>query len=324
MRVLWSARRERAGQRVGENLGAPRNARSQEISPQRPQGPFAIALALYRASSNDRIFAISAGVTFFVLLAAFPAIAALVSVYGLIADARSIAEHLANLSAVFPAGALEIIGEQVKHVAAAGQSRLGLAFAGGLLAAVWSANAGMKALFDALNIVLNEKETRGFLRLNAVSLAMTGGFLIFVLAALAAMLLLPLVTIGLDRPFATLLDIARWPALWLLLTLAIAFLYRFGPARRDVPWRWISWGSASASVLWIGVSMLFSYYAANFGSYNKTYGSLGAAVGFMTWIWLSMILILTGAELNEILGRGRCPPNTNGRPPLAAPPAASL
>jgi membrane protein len=95
--------------------------------------------------------------------------------------------------------------------------------------------------------------------------------------------------------------IARWPVLWVVLTFAIAVLYRFGPGCNDIPWRWLTWGSGLAAFGWLVASMAFSYYAANYGTYNKTYGSLGAGIGFMTWIWISVMVILMGQELNEII-----------------------
>jgi membrane protein len=107
--------------------------------------------------------------------------------------------------------------------------------------------------------------------------------------------------IGLGSATKVLLSVARWPVMLVAVALALSFLYRFGPSRKDVRWRWVSWGSAAASVGWILASLAFSYYVANFGSYNKTYGSLGAAMGFMTWIWVSVMVVLLGAELNAEL-----------------------
>lgn len=267
------------------------------------------ALSLYQRISDDRIVAISAGVTFFILLAIFPATAAIVSVYGLFASTKSINGDLSSLSNLLPGGAISILGEQIKHLVAKGDKTLGLAAIGGIGFSIWSANAGVKSLFDALNIVLKEKETRGFIKLNAVSLLFTLGALVFVLLAIGAMVAIPvfLKSVAWSRYLEIVIALARWPLIWAVLALGIALLYRFGPGRNDIPWRWISWGSASAAFVWMIASMAFSWYAANYGTFNKTYGSLGAGIGFMTWIWISVIVILVGEEVNEILDASRKP-----------------
>jgi membrane protein len=156
---------------------------------------------------------------------------------------------------------------------------------------------------DALNIVYDETEKRGFFKLNAVSLAFTLAGIAFVLLAMAAVVVLPLVLgfVGLAGATELLLRVGRWPALAVAIAVALAALYRFGPSRTRAKWRWITWGSASAALMWLAASMLFSWYAENFASYNKTYGTLGAAIGFMTWLWLSNIVVLAGAELDAEL-----------------------
>ncbi len=259
-----------------------------------------IVWRVYENIGEDRVLAVAAGVTFYALLAIFPAIAALVSVYGLFADPTSIQRHLTSLSAFVPGGAIEIISEQVQRIASQ-RSGLGLAFGLGLVTSIWSANAGMKALLDALNIAYGEKETRGFIKLNATSLAFTAGMLLFAVVALVAAVGVPvvLVRLPLGAWLALGLQWLRWPLMLVLLALALAVLYRFGPTRKKPRWRWISIGSAFASIAWVLVSAGFSYYAANFGSYNQTYGTLGAAIGFMTWIWISVIAIMIGAEINS-------------------------
>jgi membrane protein len=260
-----------------------------------------ILLGTFNSISEDRVLAVAAGVTFFGLLAIFPATGAVVSLYGLFADGATIRDHLASLSSVLPAGALEIVGDQIMRVSAAGEGTLSFSFLLGLAIAIWGANAGVKAVFDAINIAYGAKEERGFFRLNFISLVFTAGAIVFVLLALAAIVVVPALihALGLDAAAAAVLRFGRWPLIWVVVALGLAFLYRFGPTDSlDPKWRWISWGSASASLLWLAASVLFSWYAANFGSYNKTYGSLGAAIGFMTWMWISAAVIIMGAELN--------------------------
>lgn len=261
-----------------------------------------ILIGTYKSLDEDRVLAVAAGVTFFGLLAIFPAIASVVSLYGLFADRSTIQNNLEAVSSFLPGGAIEIIGDQIQRVVSAGDATLSFSFLAGLAVTVWGANAGVKAVFDAINIAYGAKEDRGFFKLNLTSLAFTLGAIAFVLAALAAVVVLPLIIhhLGMDAMAEAALRYGRWPLIWLLAALALAVLYRFGPTDTLNPkWRWITWGSALASACWIVVSILFSWYAANFGTYNKTYGSLGAAIGFMTWIWMSATVIILGAELNS-------------------------
>jgi membrane protein len=255
---------------------------------------------VYQNLPEHRVLAMAAGVTFYVLLAIFPAFAALVSVYGLFADPSTIGQHLNDLSNVLPGGATEVIGDQLQRLTSQPPSKLGFALFFGLAVSLWSANAGMKALFDALNVVYGEKEKRGFIKLNVISLAFTIGALLFMVLALAAITVLPVVLNALGLATATewLIELGKWPLLLTGVALGIAFVYRYGPSREKPQWRWVTWGSAVAAIAWLIMSLLFSWYSANFGSYDKTYGSLGAAIGFMTWMWLSSTVILVGAELD--------------------------
>jgi membrane protein len=255
---------------------------------------------VYRGISEDRILAIAAGVTFYVLLALFPAIAGLIALYGFFTDAGTISQQLDSLSGVLPEGGLQIIREQIERLTAQPPQRLGVATIIGLAVSLWSANGGMKAMFDALNVVYHEKEKRGFFYLNAFSLSFTLGAITVIVISLSAMTILPIALsyLSLSPALEALLRIGRWPILLVMVSFAIALIYRYGPSREQAKWRWISPGSILAAVGWLCASLLFSWYTENFGSYNETYGSLGAAIGFMTWLWLSNILILLGAKLN--------------------------
>ncbi len=259
-----------------------------------------IVLGTYQAFGDDRTLAVSAGTTFYGLLALFPAIASLISIVSLFADSAFVSAQIDALTGFLPEGALEIIKEQITRITAKGDAALGGAFALGLVTSIWSANAGIKAMFDALNVAYGLKERRGFIALNVVALAFTAGFI--VVSALAVFLLVvltPLIQRFVQSDFAHYaLLIGRWPLLFIFLSLAIALLYRFGPTPQDGHWRWLTPGSIFAALAWCAVSTAFSYYAANFGSYNATYGSLGAAIGLMTWMWLSITVILLGAEIN--------------------------
>jgi membrane protein len=255
---------------------------------------------VYGNISHHRILALAAGMTYYSILAIFPALAALVAIYGLFADPAIIAKHLDQVAGVIPAGAVEVAREQLTRVASTGGRTLGFTFITGLAISLWSANAAMKSLFDTLNIVYGEEEKRGFVKLNAMSLCFTVAGIAFILVALGAVVIIPVTLeyIGLSSAADLLIRIARWPAMFLALATGLACIYRFGPSRKAPRWRWITWGSSAATFMWLAASAVFSFYAAHFGTFNETYGSLGAVVGFMTWLWISAIAILLGAELN--------------------------
>ena len=289
--------------------------RSAETPSQIPRhGWIDILKRVYVDIGDHRVLAVAASVTFYALLAIFPAIVALVSLYGLFADPNTISDHLNSITGVMPGGAVDVVGEQVKRIASKPRGSLGFGFFIGLATALWSANAGMKAMFDALNIVNDEKEKRGFVRLNAISLGFTVGAICFLLLALASVVVMPIVfnLAGVGHLLELALGVARWPILLALIIVALAVMYRYGPSRRKPQWRWVTWGSGLAAIGWIAGSMLFSWYVSKFGSYNETYGSLGAAIGFMTWIWLSTTIVLIGAELNAEMEHQTAEDTTKG------------
>jgi membrane protein len=274
-----------------------------------------ITLRAYEGIQKDRVLLVAAGVTFYGLLALFPAIAALVSLYGLFTDATTINEHLRLLSGFLPEGALAVIGDQVKRITSQGQNTLGFTFLGTLALALWGANAGTKSIFDALNIIYKEEEKRGFVKLALYSLAFTMGAIAVALLALAGVVAVPvaLKLIGIsDQWGAALLSLLRWPLLYLVILFVLACLYRYGPSRTRAQLRWVTWGSAIAGGIWIAGSLLFSWYVANFGNYNATYGSLGAVIAFMVWMWLSIIIVLLGAEINAEMEHQTAKDTTEG------------
>jgi membrane protein len=281
-----------------------------------------IAWRVFENVQNDRVLLVAAGVTFYALLALFPATAALVSLYGLFADASMISEHLRLVSGFLPDGALEVIGDQVKRIASQGQATLGTAFLGTLVLALWGANAGTKAIFDALNIIYKEREKRSFTRLTLWSMSFTVGAIALVLLAFAGVVAVPMALklLGVpDGSGTSLLTSLRWPVLYVVVLFALACLYRYGPSRTKPQWRWVSLGSAIAGGIWLVGSLLLSWYVANFGNYNATYGSLGAVIGFMVWIWLSTIIVLVGGEINAEMEHQTAEDTTEGgRKPMGA------
>jgi membrane protein len=269
---------------------------------------------VYEGISDDRVLANSAAVTFYALLALFPGLAALVSVFGLFGDPGTIAGHLDAAAGILPGGGVDVLRDELNRLSAQGTATLGMSFLIGLVISLWSANGGIKALFDALNVIYEEKETRGFIRLNAISLTFTLGMIALLVVALLCLIGVPVVLKYFPSFVATLVDVARWPLLLVLVMLSLSLIYRYGASRREPRWRWVTWGSAFAAVAWLAASVLFSWYAANFGGFNKTYGSLGAVIGCMTWMWLSIIVILVGAKLNAETEHQTARETTSGPP----------
>jgi membrane protein len=284
-----------------------------ELSPLAAGDPFAVVascwkkilLGTYARINRDRILATAAGVVFYGLLAIFPAITALVSSYGLFADPSTISDNLHSLALMLPGDSFAIVQDEISRVVAKGNSSLGLTFGFGLLLAIWSANAGVKAIFDALNVAYEVEEKRGLIHLNLVSLAFTVAGLAAVLVMIGAVIGVPLALqhLGLDQSALQLIQIGRWPVLGLALLAALLSLYGFGPSRATPRLRWLIIGAVLAIVLWLIGSALLSWYLSNFANYTATYGSLGAAIGLMTWMWLSAIIVLVGAELNSEIER---------------------
>jgi membrane protein len=290
----------------------------------RPASPFQIPWAewkqilwrTYARIDQDRLLAIAAGVVFFGLLAIFPAITALVSFYGLFANPSTIAGNLQSLALMLPEGSFQIVQDQIARVLAKGGTELGATFLFGLAFAIWSANAGVKALIDALNVAYGEREKRSFLQLNLLSLAFTVAGIAALLLMVAAVVAFPLMLdhLGLGPESKLIFSLARWPLLFLILWGALGLLYRFGRSREHPRWEWRNAGTLAAALLWIAGSSLLSWYLSNFANYNATYGSLGAAIGLMMWMWMSAIIVLWGAELNSEIERQMDTTATGPRP----------
>lgn len=266
--------------------------------------------------SEDRVTLIAAGVTYYLLLAMFPALGALVSLYGVISDPATISKHIAFLSSIFPPGAFDLILGQLDSLSQQKSSTLSFGVITGFLIALWSANNGIKALFDAMNIAYGEREKRGFIWLNLVSLGFTFGALIIAIALITAVAVVPVVLnfIWLDQWTELLAKLARWPLLLLLVGIGITMVYRYGPSRHPAKLRWLTWGTAFSTILWLVASFTFSFYIENFADYNATYGTLGALIGFMVWTWISVIILILGAEINSELEHQTTKDTTIGTP----------
>lgn len=265
-----------------------------------------LLLRVYAGISKHRIFSLAAASTYYSLLAVFPAMAALVAIYGLFSDPNAVGRQLARLQGLLPEGALDVVGNELKRIASQNNGTLGFAMAAGLLTALWSANSAVKAVFDSLNQIYGKKEERSYLKLTLITLSFTAGTIALLVLAIVGIVALPLALnqLGLSDMTSAMSRFVRWPLLFVVIALALSLVYRFGPSRRT-QWKWLTWGSATAAALWIIASLIFSWYAANFGSFNRTYGSLGAVIGFMVWIWISIIVVLLGAEIDKELAHVR-------------------
>ncbi|MDY0883615.1 YihY/virulence factor BrkB family protein [Dongia soli] len=286
-----------------EEPGRGRDASAPSQIP--PRGWRDILLRTWANIGRHRVLAIAAGITFYGILAIFPGIAAALAFYGFVADPGSAQALFDQLSGVLPSGGQEVLRDQITRIAAQPAGHLGFTLILGLLMSIWTASSGVRALIDALNIVYGEDEKRGLVKLYAFSIVATVAVIIFFLLVSSALIALPIALdyLGLASFSKFLLNLLRWPILFCIGVFGLAIIYRFGPSRHQARWRWISWGSVGAIIVWIAASLLFSWYTENFGKYNATYGSLGAIIGFMTWIWISAIVLLSGAEINAEMER---------------------
>jgi membrane protein len=250
--------------------------------------------------SRDSLSLVAAGVAFYGLLSLFPLITVLVSIYGLVVEPQAAQQQVAMVGEVLPQQTRQILEEQLTRVTASANTALTFGVIAGVVLALWSAGAGTKALIEGLNIVYDEEEKRGFIKLNAVALGLTLGLILFMIFALALVAILPALIgmLGLPAPVQAAARWLRWPILALAFMIALAALYRFAPSRSGAKWRWVTPGAVGATVLWIIGSLLFSWYVSNFGSYNETYGSIAAVVVLMLWFWVSALIVLLGAEWN--------------------------
>jgi membrane protein len=274
-----------------------------------------ILVRTWNGIGNDHVSLIAAGVGFYALLALFPAIAALIAIWGLAFDPQQIEQQIAAISGFLPEQAAAIVTEQARKVAAGGGG-LGWAAAGGILLALYGAAKGTKALIEGLNIIYGEEEQRGFIELNLMALGLTLGVIVAMIAALGLIVVVPIVLqfVGLGSLAHALISVLRWPILFAGALVALAALYRFAPSRAAARWRWVTWGAGAATLIWVIGSIAFSVYVRNFGSYNETYGSIGAVIILLMWLWLSAFVVLLGAEVNAEMEHQTERDSTTGSP----------
>jgi membrane protein len=264
-----------------------------------------VARRAWAAFNNDNISIIAGGVTFSILLAIFPAMAAFVAIYGLVADVSQAPRQIAALAVLLPRDIMTLVGQEMMRLAGARGGGLSAALAAGVAISLWSANGAMRAMIVGLNAAYEARERRGFIKLTFVSFAFTLGLLVFLFTAAFAFGAASVAATVLGPGAARFIDLARWPILLLAAVGGLCLLYRFGPCRPFARWRWITWGSVAATLVWLAMSAAFSLYLARFANLGRTYGSLATIVALMLWIWSSAIIVLAGAELNSEIEKGK-------------------
>jgi membrane protein len=278
--------------------------RAAAANPTAPPGWTYVGWRVFASIFEHRLLTTSGGVAFFALLAIFPALATIVSLYSLFADPHAIPERVALLAGVVPASIIDLIKGEIQSLAERNISTLSTAFLIGLLVSMWSANSGVSALFDALNVVHGETEERSLLQFYATTFAITLGAVVYGLIAIIGVLPMAFSFLRLGEPvhnFEAIFAVLRWVATLLIVMIWLSIVYRVGPSRSNAKWRWVTWGSGLAAVLLVVASMVFTWYLAEFNSYDRLYGSLGAVAGFMTWLWISIVVMLLGAEVDAAI-----------------------
>ena len=256
---------------------------------------------VYRSIVRDRVMLTAAGVTYYLLLSLVPTLSAFVSIYGLFANRTTVLVHVNMLAGIVPSDGLDIIRQQLTRLVAEGDGTLGATLLVSLGIALWSASAGVRAMFEAMNVAYGEQEKRNFFQQVLVSIVFTVGGAVSAVLLISIVVVLPgiLALLQFGTGLEWLLRLVSYGLMLMVLLVGLAALYRWGPSREQPKWRWITPGAALALILTVVVSLLFSWYVTNFGHYNATYGSLGALIGLLTWVWLSVIIVIIGGELNS-------------------------
>ena len=263
-----------------------------------------VLIATWKEGDADNVPLISAGVAFYAFLAFVPLLTAFVLSYGLVAEPSSVVSHMQTLTQVMPRETASMIGDQLQGMTSTAGAKTGFALIIAIAIALYGASKGAGAIMTALNVAFEVEETRGFVKRTLIAFAMTAGAIVVLFLAIIAMAamnfiehLMPTAG-GVVHVLFQLLAFALAAAAIMGL---LAAIYRYGPNRPNAKWRWISPGSIVATLLWILATVGFGFYVSNFGNYNATYGSLGAVIVFLTWLYLTAYIVVMGAELNSEL-----------------------
>jgi membrane protein len=286
-------------------LAAARDTASSPFSFDRTQWK-SLLTRVYAAIGADQLSLLAAGVAFYALFAVFPGLGAATWLFGLLADPSTIQQQLGSIREVVPAEGYKLIEQQLVSLTSKNSAGFSVAGVVSLLVALYSARLAASSMMQALNAVYRVEETRGFVKANAIAILFTVVAIVVFLLAIGLLVVMPALfnLIGFPPLVESVVRYLRWPALVLLAVIALALTYRFGPDREDARWRWITWGSVTATVIWLVASVGFSWYVSAFGSYNKVYGSLGAVVILLFWFWLTAFSALLGAEVDKAI---ECP-----------------
>lgn len=293
--------------RRGPSPASPPQPGTEKQAGRRRLGCGRILINTWGKIGSDFVTVMAAGVAFFSFLSIFPAMSTAISAFGLIADPRTLARQLVALHGILPPAAMQLLSDQLESLIAAPQAGLGIGLVVSLLLTFWSATSGVSTLMSALTAAFNETETRSLPVFYLRAFALTLGVGAFAVISLLLIAVVPAVVSLLPFPenMRNIIGLVRWPILAALVWLALALVYRFAPARKLPRWHWLAPGTIAAAVFWLGGSAGFSYYVANFGTYNKMYGSLGAVVVLMVWFYVSALIMLVGAELNSEADKAR-------------------
>ena len=297
---------------AADERGRGRQADSPQEIPK--QGWRDILLRTWDQMGQDHVSIVAAGVGFYGLLAIFPAITAIISIWGLMFDPAAITDQIDQVSGVLPQQARDVIKDQAASIAEGAGTGASLAAIGGILLALYSSTKGVKSLIEGLNIIYDEDEKRGFVKLNLIALALTLALVLMMICTLGLLVVYPAVigVFGFSSIIQTLVTYLRFPLLAVVAIVGLMILYRYAPSRDRPKWRWVNWGAIIATLIWIVGSIGFSIYMRYFGNYNETYGTLGAAIVLLTWFWLSAFIVLMGAELNSEIEHQTARDSTTG------------
>jgi len=268
-------------------------------------GWWTIMTCTWQRIFRDNLSALAAAAAFYALLSIFPTLTALVSLYGLVADPAMAERQVAAMQGVLPPEALKLVAAWLQALVQGPTERFGIGLLISVVLASWSVWSATVMLMNAINICYGDEERRSFVRFNLEALALGAGLVLLGVAALTLLAAMPVLLGSLPAPGAlhAMISLVRWPILAALVIAALAVVYRYGRARAPRKWQWFSWGAAIATVLWLISSVVFSYYVSAVGSYDKTYGSLGAVIVLLLWFYMTAYVILIGAELNAEMER---------------------
>jgi membrane protein len=263
----------------------------------------------------DHVQVVAAGVAFYFFLALFPTFAAIISVYGLVMEPAQVQEQMAQVSVNLPEQTHQMLSNILNRLASQSNQSLGWSLALSILIFFWSANKGTSAVFEGVNIAYNKVDERNFFKKNAITLLFTIGGIIAGFLSIIIVIGFPafIGQLGLPSFLRTFIGWLRWPLMAVIIIAALGLIYKVAPDRKSEGFKWLNWGAITATILWLGGSLLFTFYVNHFGSYEKTYGSFAAVIILMLWFFLTAFVILLGAEINSVL-EGRRKNNIRERP----------